>query len=110
MKIGFENPRHKRLANDFGALSKKYDRRQHGVSDDIIDTLNVLAAADSLADVPRAFRPHPLKAKLKGLFAVDVNRTHRVIFRPDHDDENFRIDQYKTITSIVIIELYKDYH
>jgi plasmid maintenance system killer protein len=111
MDIAFENPSHERLVNDYDALSRKFDRRHGGAADDILVAMNVLAAAPSLADVPRTFHPHPLKGDRKGTFAVDVNKTHRVIFRPDHDgDEHFRIDNYKTITSIRIIEIFKDYH
>lgn len=111
MKIAFDNPKHEELVNDFDALSKKYDRGSKKVAVDILATVDVLRAADSLFDVPRAYRPHPLKAEYKGFFGVDVTKTHRNIFKPDHDgDPNFRIDNYKTITSIVIVEIYKDYH
>jgi mRNA-degrading endonuclease YafQ of YafQ-DinJ toxin-antitoxin module len=111
MKIVFDNPKHEELVNDFGALSKKYDRRSKKVAADILATIEVLRAAESLFDVPRAYRPHPLTAEYKGFFAVDVTVTHRVIFKPNHDgDPNFRIDNYKSITSIVISEIYKDYH
>ncbi len=111
MDISFDNPTHERLVNDPDALAKKFDRKHEGASLDILSTLSALHAAPSLADVPRSYRPHPLKGGLKGSFAVDVNKTHRVIFEPDHDgDEHFRIDNYKTITSIIIIEIFKDYH
>ena len=111
MDISFDKPRHERLSNDINALSKKFDRRYAGASVDIIATLDVLAAANSLADIPHSYRPHPLKASLKGHFAVDVTNKHRVIFRPDHKgDQGFRIDNYKTITAIVITEIFKDYH
>lgn len=111
MDIVFENPTHERLVNNFEALSRRFDRRDEGAADNILMTLTVLLAAPCLAEVPRSFRPHPLKGDLKGQFAVNVDRTHRIIFRPDHDaDENFRIDNYKTITSIRIVEIFKDYH
>lgn len=111
MKIEFDNPKHERLVNDFGALSKKFDRGNQRISIDILATIDVLRAADSLADVPRSYRPHPLKAEYKGFFAVDVTNKGRNIFRPNHDgDSNYRIDNPKTITSIIVIEIYKDYH
>ena len=111
MDISFDDPRHEKLANDFHALSKKYDKRGRKVAAEIITTLNVLYAANSLYDVPRACRPHPLKGNYKGCFAVDVTNTHRVIFKPNHkDDPNFRIDNYKSIVSISIVEIYTDYH
>ena len=111
MEISFDDPKHEKLANDFRALSKKYDKKGRKVAEEIIATLDVLRAANSLFDVPRAYRPHPLKGNYKGYFAVDVTKTHRVIFRPNHkDDPNFRIDNYKSIVSIDIVEIYTDYH
>ena len=111
MQIEFENSKHEDLANDFEALSKKFDRRGQKNAQEILATLAVLRAAESLADVPRTYRPHPLKAGYKGFFAVDVTKTERIIFKPNHDgDSNFRIDNYKTISSIKIVEIFKDYH
>lgn len=110
MKIDFDNPRHETLVNDIDALLRKFDRRRK-VSEDIIAAIEVLRAANSLFDVPRAYRPHPLQHEYKGCFAVDVTKTHRVIFKPNHDgDPDFRIDNYKTITSVIILEIFKDYH
>lgn len=111
MDISFDNQSHERLANDPEALAKKFDRKGDSASLDILAALSVLYSAPSLADVPRSYRPHPLKGGLKGSFAVDVNKTHRVIFKPDHHgDEHFRIDNFKTITSIIVVEIFKDYH
>lgn len=111
MEIRFEDPKHEKLANDFLALSKRYDKKGRKVAEDIITALDVLKSADSLFEVPRAYRPHPLKGNYKGCFAVDVTKTHRVIFRPNHkDDPDFRIDNYKSIVSIDIVEIYTDYH
>lgn len=100
------------MVNDFDALSKKFDRRgQRSNADDILAALDVLRAAETLAEVPRSFRPHPLKADYKGFFAIDVTKTHRIVFKPDHDgDPNYRIDNYRTITSVTIVEIFKDYH
>lgn len=111
MKIRFDDPKHERLANDFDALSRRYDKKGQKNACEIIATIDVLRAAISLFDVPPSFRPHPLKAEYKGCFAVDVTNIHRVIFKPDHkDDANFRIDNYKSITAIVIMEIFKNYH
>lgn len=110
MQLDFDNPKHELLVNDFDALSRKFGGGGRN-ADDILAALEVLHSADTLADVPRSYRPHPLKAGYKGFFAVDVTKTHRVIFKPNHDgDPNFRIDNYKTITSITIVEIFKDYH
>lgn len=111
MKLDFDNPKHESLINDCDALAKKYNKKGQEIADDILATVEVLRAADTLFDVPRSYRPHPLKTEYKGCFAVDVTKTHRVIFKPNHNgDPNFRIDNYKTITSVVIIEIFKDYH
>lgn len=111
MIIAFDNPKHEKLVNDFTALSKRYNKIK-GVdsASAIIITLDVLSAASTLADIPYSFRPHPLKGEYKGHFAVDVDKINRVIFRPDHDDKDYRIDNYKTIKKILIIEIFKDYH
>ena len=111
MRIEFDNPNHEGLVNDHDALSKKFDRRGQKVSIDILATLNVLRDAPALSDVPRAYRPHPLKAEYKGFFSVDVDAKGRVIFKPNHaGDPNYRIDNFKTINSITVYEIYKDYH
>jgi len=111
MNISFENPRHERLANNFDVLSKKYNKKGQRIAEEIRTTLDALAAADSLADIPPGFRPHPLGAQYKGHFAVNVTHTHRILFRPNHpDDPNYRIDNPKTITSIIIVEIYINYH
>jgi mRNA-degrading endonuclease YafQ of YafQ-DinJ toxin-antitoxin module len=111
MKIRFDDRKHEILANDFELLSKRYDKKSRKNADEIIATLDALRAAVSLFDVPPSYRPHPLKAKYKGCFAVDVTNTHRVILRPDHrNDPAFRIDNYKSITAIRILEIFVDYH
>ncbi len=111
MKIDFDNQKHEALVNNHDALRKKYNKNGQEFADDILATFEVLRAADALADVPRSYRPHPLQGSYKKCFAVDVTSKHRVIFRPNHDgDQNFRIDNFKTITSILILEIFKDYH
>ncbi|MHB8871889.1 MAG: killer suppression protein HigA [Candidatus Doudnabacteria bacterium] len=112
MNIDFDNPKHERLVNDYEALSKRYNKKK-GVdsASDILTTLDVLKAAITLADIPPSYRPHPLKGSYKGHFAVDVDKVHRVIFRPNHDgDSDYRIDNYKSIKNILIIEIFEDYH
>lgn len=111
MKIVFDNPKHEALVNDFEALSRRFNTKSEDNATEILATIDVLKVADCLADVPRAYRPHPLKREYKGGFAVDVTRTHRVIFKPDHDgDPEFRIDNFKSIKSISIVEIFTDYH
>lgn len=111
MKIDFNNPKHEILVNDYDALCKKYNKKGIDYATDILDTINVLISADTLFDVPHSYRPHPLKGEYKGCFAVDVDNKYRIIFKPNHcNDVNFRIDNYKSITIIIIIEIFKDYH
>jgi mRNA-degrading endonuclease YafQ of YafQ-DinJ toxin-antitoxin module len=111
MKIEFDNPKHESLVNNESALARKYNKKGVIVSDDILATINVLKAAPTLFDIPRSYRPHPLKGVYKGCFAVDVTNTHRVIFRPKSTDKlEFRIDNPKSISHISILEIYKDYH
>lgn len=111
MTLEFDNPKHELLVNNYDALSRKYDKKGQGIADAILAAIEVLRAADRLSDVPRAYRPHPLKAEYKGCFAIDVTDSHRIIFRPNHNgDSNYRIDNFKTITRIVVLEIYKDYH
>ncbi len=111
MKIDFDNPKHESLANDYKALVKKYNKKGLSNADDILAAIEVLRSANSMFDIPRSYRPHPLKGEYKGCFAIDVTKTYRLICKPNHDgDPNFRIDNYKTITTIVIIEIFKDYH
>ncbi len=112
MEIDFDNPKHEQLVNDYKALSKRYNKKK-GVdsASAIIATMDVLKAANTLAEVPPSYRPHPLKGEYKGTFAVDVDKKNRVIFKPNHDgDPEFRIDNPKSIKKITIIEIFKDYH
>jgi mRNA-degrading endonuclease YafQ of YafQ-DinJ toxin-antitoxin module len=112
MNIDFDNPKHEKLVNDFELLSKRYNKTK-GVdsASAIIMTLDVLKAAVTLADVPPSYRPHPLQGSYKGHFAVNVDKVHRMIFKPNHDgDDKFRIDNYKSIQNILIIQIFEDYH
>ena len=77
--------------------------------DDIRDTLNVLAAAASCAELPESFHPHPLHFDRDGQFAVWLNKNKRarLTFVPlsDYTDGN-----RKTITDIEVLEICTDYH
>ncbi len=111
MRIVFDNPKHEALVNDYNALCKRYNKKGIDYATDILNTLNILISADALSDVPHSYRPHPLKGEYKGCFAVDVDNKYRIIFKPNHDgDPNFRIDNYKSITFILIIEIFINYH
>jgi plasmid maintenance system killer protein len=112
MRIRFDTPKHERLANDANLLDVWCAKKALCIGDDVILALDTLAAADSLYDIPRApWHPHPLSGTYKGCFAIRVNQKSRIVFRPDHENnEDFRIDNFKTIKQVAIVELCIDYH
>jgi plasmid maintenance system killer protein len=113
MIISFELPKHEQLANDFDKLESWCRKKGTCHADDVLATLNSLEAADCLFDVPTIpFHPHPLTGKLKGHFAIWIDKKFRLILRPDHNaaDSDYRIDNYKTIKKVVVVELCVDYH
>lgn len=112
MNIRFATDKLEQIANDSAKLDKLCRKQNaHCTADDILEQLNILYAAESMADIPPTLRPHPLKGNLKDRFAINVSKTHRIIFRPDHDDDpEFRIDNRNTIKRIVVEELCIDYH
>ena len=111
MIITFQKPKHEQLANNNDLLCKNYNKKGVGYAEDIRIVLDVLCAAETLYDVPPAFRPHPLQGNNKGCFAVNIDKKHRLVFEPDHaGDPGFRIDNYRTIKKIRILELFTDYH
>lgn len=111
MKIEFNNPKHEALLNDFASLCRRYNTKSDDYASHIIDTVNTLHDVDSLFDLPHIYHPHPLQGNHKGYFGVNVTKTHRVIFKPNHaSDPNFRIDNPKSIKSVIIVEIFKDYH
>lgn len=112
MILSFATTKLEKLANDHSALSKQARKQKaHCTADDILSVLDALSAADSSYDLPPSLRPHPLKGDLKGHFAVNVSKTHRIIFRPDHDgDTEFSIDNHKTIKRVEITAICVDYH
>jgi plasmid maintenance system killer protein len=106
--IDFDNPKHEELINNYDLLSKKYSPTE---ADDILATFAILDSADSLYDIPHTYHPHPLNGEYKGCFAIWVTKTHRTIFKPNHNgDPNFKIYNYKSISSITILQIYCNYH
>jgi len=73
----------------------------------VIQRINELIAASSLFDIlmiPNA-RLHPLKQNRKGQLAINIDHPYRMILEPANGD----IQNYKTITKVIIIE-FVDYH
>ena len=111
MKIEFDNPKHEALLNDFASLCRRFNTKSDDYATEILDTVKVLHFADSLFDLPHTYHPHPLQREYKGCFGVYVTKKHRIIFKPNHaGDPDFRIDNFKSIKAIVIIEIFTDYH
>ncbi len=100
-------------------IERKLGKKSLCATDDVMRTLDKLAAAPSCFDLPPSIHPHPLDGNMKGCFAVDIKvkggggrGKYRMVFEPvqvDGDPE-LRLDNYKTIKSIVIKELCIDYH
>ena len=111
MEMEFDNPKHETLVNDYEALSRKYDKKGQNTAEDILVAVEVLKSANTLFDVPHSYRPHPLSGEYKGCFSIHVDAKYRIIFKPNHNgDPDYRIDNYKSIKKITILEIYKDYH
>jgi hypothetical protein len=114
MTIDFSNEKLERIANDILLLDKLARKEKaHCTGNDILETLNALVAAENLFLVPQApYHPHPLRGDRKGSFSVHINKTHRVIFRPNHKEGEvgYHISNYKSITKITIEELCINYH
>lgn len=90
--------------------------RERGVENGrlIMLRLSVLAAANSLADVPRErpTRCHQLEGKKKGQFAVDLKHPFRLVFVPATEPLPLREDgglDLARITSVCILGI-EDYH
>lgn len=112
MELEFDKERHRSLANDHESLRKKCGKKGKLNAEDVILALDTLKAANSLFDIPRSFRPHPLKGKAKGKFTIDIDDIHRVVFRPSDKPgkPGFQIDNPKTITSIIIEQIFIQIH
>jgi len=108
MKISFANTKIEKLCRDsktavstLGALSaKKLQLR-----------LSQLFAAPSVAELAGG-RPHPLKHKREGQFALDLHGGHRLIFSPTSKPPPLKEDgsiDWQQVADITIIAA-EDYH
>jgi len=105
MDIIFKNDKMKKFCEDHKKLSKKYGLQQ---AEKITQRLNELTSAENLYDIsklPQA-RPHPLVDNLKGCIAVDLKHPYRMILLPCNGDPS----DWKTITSMKIVDICRDYH
>ncbi|MEA3449604.1 MAG: killer suppression protein [Patescibacteria group bacterium] len=104
MEIVYKNKKLQKLADNHKKLYQKFGKN---CGELIILSLTYLNASTCLADIPTAIKPHPLKGKHNGKFAVDTKHPYRLIFEPKG---KYNINDYSTIKSIVIIDLNCDYH
>lgn len=111
MEILFSSAKMAKVFSDHSALVKEYGEK---LARNVGTRLLLLESVNSLVDVP--FLPpihcHPLKGDRKGLFAVDISKNYRLIFRPEHAPiprkENGEV-ALERITKITILGI-EDYH
>ena len=81
--------------------------------EEVVMALDELKAAPSLKDMSPLRHPHPLRGKLKGLFAIDISSKNRgrprIVFKPTKDCDYVNGD-FSTIREIAIEKLVTDYH
>lgn len=104
MEIVYKNKKLQKLADNHKMLYQKFGKN---CGELIILSLMHLSASSCLLNIPSAIRPHPLKGKHNGKFAVDTKHPYRLIFEPIGE---YNINDYSTIKPIMIIDLNYDYH
>ncbi len=111
MEITFKTNKLQKIFSSSSSLIQEYgvDRGKA-----IKKRINFIMSATNLAEIPtdKPFRRHSLKGKRKGLFAIDINKNYRLIFKPNNtpltNDKNFGLN-LSLITSIKILDV-EDYH
>lgn len=108
MRIGFRNPRLRRLCEQEKQATRRLGpdsaRKLHARLGDI-------EAAPCVTDL-QAGRPHPLTGDREGQFALNLAGGHRLVFSPDgasvprHDDGSV---DWSRVTAVQIDEI-GDYH
>ena len=112
MNIYFKTTRLEKIFNSEALLVKEYGQN---TADEIMERMAVLQAAPSLKEVSNQppERRHKLKGKLKDMFAVDLDKGNRLIFKPEEDavqdEDNNNITDLSNFTSITINAV-GDYH
>ena len=111
MDIAFRSRSLERTFNSIKTLT-----RAHGdqLAKRIALRLAVLQDAQTLARVPTTppVRRHQLSGRRKGQFAVDLDRTRRLVFKPAHEPIPYKGDggiDLDRVTAITILEIV-DYH
>lgn len=111
MKINFKTKRMEKDLNSSKRLTKKYGSKRVRF---IMRRMKVLAAANSLADVPRRppERCHQLSGDRDEQFAVVIKDQWRLVFVPKHESIPRKEDggiELSQITTIEVIWI-GDYH
>ena len=115
MEIRFASKKLEKISLD-GSLVREYVKSK-GVQDlgkavlKIQLALTHLDAAENMHEIPEVFRPHPLVANFRGHYGLSVTNTHRLLLKPDHDDQpDFNWENTRSITRVTITHLCMDYH
>lgn len=108
MNINFLNSNLRRLCEDEKHASRKLGSAS---AKKLRTRLRILQVASKLGEIPIG-RPHPLKGKRVGQFAVDLAGGHRLVFEPFDDPLPRNVDgsvKWKELESICIVFI-GDYH
>ncbi len=108
MDINFLNSDLKKLCEDQKHASRKLGSAS---AKKLRTRLRILQVATKLEEIP-AGRPHPLKGKRDGQFAVDLASGHHLVFEPFDDPMPLNKDgsvKWRELESIRIVFI-GDYH
>ena len=119
MKVEFANDKHANMVNEYpddNALVKYINKKRcPAAPEDVLNTLDMLYAASTVADLPPMLNYHLLKENRSGTAAVDIRvegqggrGVWRMVFTPISSCND--INKQKSIENIIINELIEDYH
>lgn len=119
MKVEFAYDKQANMANNYPDCNdlEKYIKRKkcQAKPEDVLNALNELIAAPTVADLPPMLNYHLLKNNRSGTAAIDIRisgrggrGTWRIVFIPISNCGD--INQQKSINHIIIEELIEDYH
>lgn len=119
MKVEFAYDKQANMVNNYpidNALAKYIRKKKCPAKpEDVLNTLNELLAAPTVADLPPMLNYHLLANNRSGTAAVDIRISGqggrgawRMVFLPVSNCDN--INQQRSIDHIVIEELVEDYH
>ena len=111
LDIVFKSQKLAQIFNSENNLKKKYGIK---CSRTIMIRMSVLRNASTLEIVPKTppDRCHQLKGRRKGQFAVELDATRRLVFKPNHEQTPLSNDggiDLNGVTAIMILDV-TDYH